>query len=117
MSGKATKTKAVVPDATLGVRENQQQQTLVVDIMFIDQVSTLVAVAYPLDLTFGITLDRSTSGKSIRGADSIKKALDIIVSTLAGRNFKTAIIYSDGEGAIGKLKPQLNKLGREVDIS
>jgi hypothetical protein len=27
------------------------------------------------------------------------------------------MIYSDGEGAIGKLKPYLNKLGIEVDIS
>ena len=117
MSGKATKTKGMASDTTLGVPVNQQQQTLVVDIMFIDQVSTVVAVAYPLDLTFGITLDRSTSGKPSRSADSIKKALDIIISTLAARNFQTAIIYSDGEGAIGKLKPQLNKLGIEVDIS
>jgi hypothetical protein len=44
MSGKA-KTEAMVPDPTLGVPVNQQQQTLVVDIMFIDQVSTVVAVA------------------------------------------------------------------------
>jgi hypothetical protein len=27
------------------------------------------------------------------------------------------MIYSDGEGAIGKLKPYLNRLGIEVDIS
>jgi hypothetical protein len=36
MSGKATKTKAMASDTTLGVPVNQQQQTLVVDIMFID---------------------------------------------------------------------------------
>ena len=117
MTGKTTKSKAMVPDATLGVPVNQQEQILVVDIMYIDQVSTVVAVAYPLDLTLGITLDRSTSGKASRNAESIKKALDIIISTMAARNFRTAMIYSDGEGAIGKLKPYLNKLGIEVDIS
>jgi hypothetical protein len=50
LKGKTTKAKAMVPDSTLGLRVIHQQQTLVVDIMFIDQVSTLVAVAYPLDL-------------------------------------------------------------------
>jgi hypothetical protein len=117
MTGKTTKSKAMVPDATLGVPVNQQEQILVVDIMFIDQVSTVVAVAYPLDLTLGITQDRSTTGKASRNAESVKKALDIVISTLAARNFKTAMIYSDGEGAIGKLKPYLNRLGIEVDIS
>jgi hypothetical protein len=74
-------------------------------------------VAYPLDLTLAVTLDRLTSGKATRGAESIKKALDIIVSTLKARNFVTSAIYSDGEGAIAKVKPYLNHLGIEVDIS
>jgi hypothetical protein len=45
MTGETTKSKAMVPDATLGVPVNQQEQILVVDIMYIDQVSTVVAVA------------------------------------------------------------------------
>jgi hypothetical protein len=61
---KTTNKKAMVPDTTLGVPVTQQQQSLVVDIIFIDQVSTLVAVAYPLDLTLAVTLDRTTSGKA-----------------------------------------------------
>ena len=68
LKGKQTKAKSMVPDTTLGVPIVQQQQTLVVDIMFIDQVSTLVAVAYPLDLTLGVTLDRTISGKASRAA-------------------------------------------------
>jgi hypothetical protein len=85
--------------------------------MFIDQVSTLVAVSYPLDLTLAVTLDRSASGKPSRAAETVKKALDIVISTMKSRNFEVSVIYSDGEGAIGKLKPQLNALGIEVDIS
>jgi hypothetical protein len=85
--------------------------------MFIDQVSTLVAVAYPLDLTLAVTLDRTPSGKANKNADSVKKALDIIIATLKARNFVVSAIYSDGEGAIAKLKPCLNQLGIEVDVS
>jgi hypothetical protein len=51
LRGKTTKQKAMIPDTTLGVPVNQQQQSLVVDIMFIDQVSTLVAVLWPTLLT------------------------------------------------------------------
>jgi Zinc knuckle len=117
MTGKTTRSKSMVPDTTLGVPIIQQQQTLVVDIMFIDQVSTLVAVSYPLDLTLAVTLDRTISGKAGRAAETVKKALDIVLSTLKARNFVTSVIYSDGEGAIAKIKPHLNLLGIEVDIS
>ena len=47
----------------------------------------------------------------------MKKALAIIIATLKARNFVTSAIYSDGEGAIGKIKPQLIMLGIEVDNS
>jgi hypothetical protein len=93
------------------------QQTPVVDIMFLDQVSTLVAVAYPLDLTFGVTLDRTITGKASAAAEHVKICLVIILSTLKARNFSVSVIYSDGEGAIAKLKSQLNAVGIEVDIS
>ena len=115
--GKTTRSKSMTPDITIGVPIVQQQQLLVVDIMFVDQVSTLVAVSYPLDLTFAVTLDRSLSGKASRAAEPVKKAMDIILSTLKSRNFVVSAIYSDGEGAIGKIKPQLNMMGIEVDIS
>jgi hypothetical protein len=118
MRGKTTKAKSMVPDTTIGIPIVQQHQILVVDIMFIDQVSTtLVAVSYPLDVTLGVTLDRTISGKPSRAAESVKKALGIILSTLSARKFVVATIYSDGEGAIGKIKPQLNQLGIEVDVS
>jgi hypothetical protein len=116
LRGKTTRAKSIAPDATIGVPIVQQQQTLVVDILFIDQVSTLVAVSYPLDLTLAVTLDRSAPGKPRRAAETVKKTFDIVISTMKSRNFVVSVIYSDGEGAIGKLKPQLNALGIEVDI-
>jgi hypothetical protein len=36
---------------------------------------------------------------------------------MAGQGFVVTTIYSDGEGAIGKLKYHLNRLGIELDIS
>lgn len=87
LRGKTTRSISMVPNTSLSVPVLQQQQTVVIDIMFIDQVSTLVAVAYPLDLTFGVTLDRTTSGKASRTAESVKKVLDIILSTLKVKEF------------------------------
>ena len=47
----------------------------------------------------------------------IKKGLNDIISAFLSRNFEVSLIMSDGEGAVGKLKLYLNKLGIEVDIS
>ena len=47
----------------------------------------------------------------------VKKGIDGFVATLASRNFVTRMIMSDGEGAVGKIKEDLNMLGIEVDIS
>ena len=43
--------------------------------------------------------------------------MDGFVATLASRIFITRMIMSDGEGAVGKIKEDLNMLGIEVDIS
>ena len=117
LKGKQVKTTTRTADVTLGVPIVQQQQTLAVDIMFVDQVATVVAVSHPLDLTLGVTLDRSISGKSMRTAEAVKKCIDILIATLSSRNFKVQLIMSDEEGAIGKLKPYLQSLGMEIDIS
>jgi hypothetical protein len=73
------------------------------------------------DLRLGLTLAATHSSfNTCRGPWStavIKAALDDFIATLASRNFKTRIIMTDGEGAIGKLKTTLNLDGIEVDIS
>ena len=91
----------------------QQEQILSIDIMFVEQVALLVAVSHPLDLTLGVILDQADSGKPSRTAESVKKCLDVIISTLKSRNFVVSLIMSDGEGAIGKLVPYLTSAALE----
>ena len=117
IKGKTTKRVTTAADITLSVPVVQQQQILSVDIMFVDQVSTVVAVAHPLELTLAVILDRPISGKPLRTAEAVKKCIDTITATLASRNFQVSMIMSDGEGAISKLKPYLNNMGIEVDTS
>ena len=85
--------------------------------MFVDGVPSLIGFATPLDLTMAVTLSSYDSAQGPRSAIVIKKGIDGFVSTLASRNFVTRLIMSDGEGAVGKIKEELNLLGIEVDIS
>jgi hypothetical protein len=52
-----------------------------------------------------------------RTAAAIKAGLDNMLGTMAGQGFDMTTIYSDGEGAIGKLKYHMNRLGIELNIS
>ena len=117
LKGKTTKRKSLKPNTVLAPSVVQLQQILAIDIMFVEQIALLVAVSYPLDLTLGVSLEFTDSGKPSRSAESVKKCLDIIMSTLLSRNFSISLVMTDGEGAIGKLIPYLNKLGIEVDVS
>lgn len=80
----------------------QQEQ-----ILSIEQVALLVSVSHPLDLTLGVILDQADFGEPSQTAESVKKCLDVIISTLKSRNFIMSLIMLDGEGAIGKLTPYL----------
>ena len=117
IKGKTTKQKSQPPLLTLTPAVVQQQQILSIDIMFVEQVALLVAVSHPLDLTLGVILENTDVGKPSRCAESIKKCLDTIIATLRSRNFIVSLIMSDGEGAVGKLVPYLERLSIEVNIS
>ena len=117
IKGKTTKRKSQPAMLTLTPTVVQQQQILSIDIMFVEQVALLVAVSHPLDLTLGVILENADIGKPSRCAESVKKCLDTIVATLRSRNFIISLIMSDGEGAIGKLIPYLERLSIEVNIS
>ena len=80
-------------------------------------VPSLIGLATPLDLTMAVSLLTLDSLKGSRSASAIKKGILGFVSTLASRNFKTRLIMSDGEGAVGQISGELNLLGIEVDIS
>lgn len=88
IKGKTTKKTTVPANMIISAPVVQQQQILSVDIMFVDQVAAVVAVSYPLELTFGVILDRSSLGKPLRTAEAVKKCIDIVITTLASRNIE-----------------------------
>lgn len=106
-----------IADSSIGAARVQVEQVLSVDVMFFEGVPSLVGLATPLDLTMAVTLLAFDSVQGPRSAVVVKKGIEGFVATLASRNFVTRLIMSDGEGAIGKIKGDLNMLGMEVDIS
>jgi hypothetical protein len=117
MRGKTKKKATIVADMTIRVPIVQKQQVLSVDIMFIESVPSLVAVATPLDLVLAVSLKTTDMDKAQRTAVAIKEGLDNMVGTMSGQGFKVSTRYSDGERAVGKLKNHLNGMGIELDIS
>ena len=95
----------------------QQQQVLSVDIMYLETTAILIAVSTPLDMTLAVSLIRLDTGKTSRQAAVVKPALCEMISILKSRSFLVHVIMSDGEGAIGKMRPDLMALGIEVDVS
>jgi hypothetical protein len=79
------------------------------DIMFVAGLPFLTSVFKPLMLLL------STLIKSKSTAD-VKKAVDKQVATVQGEGFKVIEITSDGEGAVGAIKDDLDRLGCKVTI-
>lgn len=117
MRGKTKKQSSPIADMIITAPLVQREQVLSVDVMFVESVPSLVAVCTPLDLVLAVTLKSSDMTKAQRTASAIKNGLDNMISTLKSRGFVVTVIYSDGEGAIGKVRPYLNFLGIEVDVS
>ena len=116
IKGKSTWTPPHVPVATLHHNTHTREpQTLSIDIMFIDRIPILIGVAYPLDLTLAanLTLDNNIT----RNAAAIQQAILSFTGTLLSQGYRTALIMSDGEKSVGKLRTQLNHLGIEIDVS
>ena len=117
LKGKTTKKATEPADMTTGKAIVQVEQTLAVDIMFVEGVPSLVGVSTPLDLTLAVSLTSFDTSKASRCAVVIKKGLLEIISTLRSRNFFVTTIMSDGEGSIGSIATELKMLGVEIDIS
>lgn len=115
--GKTVKAATAIPDISMRGTVVQQQQTLAIDIMFIDRLPTLVGVACPLGLTLGYTLMTLDMTKASRAAEIVRKGITYFISVLSSQNFKTLLIMTDGEGAVGKITTELNQMGVEVDVS
>ena len=117
LKGKTKKMATTISDITIGAATIQAEQILSIDVMFVEGVPSLIGLATPLDLTMATTLSAYDATNGPRSAVVVKKAIDSFIATLASRNFITRLIISDGEGAVGAIKDDLNMLGIEVDIS
>ena len=117
MRGKTKKQTTPIADLTIRVPIVQKQQVLSIDIMFVDSIPSLVGVATPLDLVLAVSLKPTDMDRAQRTAAAIKDGLDTMVGTMTGQGFAIVTIFSDGEGAVGKVKHHLNSLGIELDIS
>jgi hypothetical protein len=103
MKGKTNRQKQLIVTPDLSVRVTQVQQTLAVDIMFVYRMPILLGLLMPLALIQVYDL------KDDRGAASVAEGLNRFISTANGRGFDTKFIRTDGDGAIGALKIDLER--------
>jgi hypothetical protein len=83
--------------------------------MYVEGIPSLIGLA--LDLTMAVSLLVLDSTRGSRSVSILRDGILSFISMLASRNFVTRLIMSDGEGAIGAIKGELNLLGVEVDVS
>lgn len=117
MKGKVKKYASRVADIGIRTQLIKREQILSVDIMYVESICSLIGFATPLDLTMAVSLLALDSTRDSRSVSIIRDGILSFISMLASRNFVTRLIMSDGEGAIGAIKRELNLLGVEVDVS
>lgn len=117
MKGKTKSKQTAEADISVKPLIVQKQQVLAIDIMFIDKLAFLIGVATPLDLTIATSLLSLDMLKPSRAAAVVKRGILYFIGVLSSQGYKTSLIMSDGEGAVGKIQTELNTLGVEVDIS
>jgi hypothetical protein len=88
-----------------------------VDIMFMQKLAILIGVSIPLDLTFATSLTSLDMQKPSRVADVVRRGVQYLLGVLQSQGFEAKLIMSDGEGAVAKLRTELNLLGVEMDVS
>jgi hypothetical protein len=113
MKGKTKKQAIPVADITVSPTLVQKEQVLAIEIMFIRKFAILIGVSTPLDLTLATSLSSADMLKPSRAAAAVKKGIDYFMGVLQSQDFKAKLIMSDGEGAVAKLKTELNMLGVE----
>jgi hypothetical protein len=112
MKGKTNRQKQLIVTPDMSVRVAQVQQTLSVDIMFVYRMPILLGLLAPLALVQVHDL------RDDRGVASVAEGLNRFIATAKGRGFDIKCIRADGEGAIGALKPDLERIHNlEVDTT
>ena len=85
MRRKTKKSATAVADMSVRVPLVQTQQS--VDIMFLESVPSLIAVAAPFDLVLAVSLKTTDMDRPQRSAAAITAGLDNMVGTMAGQGF------------------------------
>ena len=117
LKGRTTKRASPSADIVVSSKIEQRDQVVSIDIMFINEVATLIGVATPLGLTIAYSLTDIASKKSSRGVAEVRNGITHFRSILASQNFRVSTIMGDGEGAVVSLIDELGLLGVEVDIT
>ena len=117
LKGKTRKRATAIADIRVMPTLVQKEQVLSVDIMFVRKLAILIGVSTPLDLTLATSLTSLDLQKPSRAADTVRRGIQYFLGVLQSQGFEAKLIMSDGEGAVAKLKTELNLLGVEVDIS
>jgi hypothetical protein len=117
LKGKTKKRAAAIADIRVIPTLVQKEQVLSVDIMFVRKLAILIGVSTPLDLTLATSLTSLDMQKPSRAADTVRRGIQYFLGVLQSQGFEAKLIMSDGEGAVAKLKTELNLLGVEVDTS
>ena len=104
MKGKINRQKQLIVTPDMSVRVTQVQQTLSVDIMFVYRMPILLGLLALLALVQVHDL------RDDREVASVTERMKRFISTSKkSRGFDIQCIRADGEGAIGALKPDLER--------
>ena len=112
LKGKTKARKPAVARAEYTRTPVEIVQTMHSDIMFVDKMAFFTSVLLPLDLTMVNPLHGSSKSTA-----SIRKALSDQLSTVKAHQYRVSTIFSDGEGAIGKLTQEIEAQGVKVNTT
>jgi hypothetical protein len=87
-------------------------QTLNVDLMFVDGHAFLISVGIPIALTLCNDLGRRAGGRS---KGPIRKALFNQLAVYTAHGYRITTLLTDGEGAIASLAPEIQ--GRSIAVN
>ena len=83
MKGETKKQSTNAAESVIGKQLIQQEQTLSVDVMYVEGIPSLIGLASPLDLTMAVSLLGVDSLQGSRSANTIKNGILGFISTLA----------------------------------
>ena len=113
LKGKSVKrsSKPAIPD--LYERVIQIEQTLCVDIFFIESLPFILGVFQPL----GLIMARELNSRGGVGIGNVHDGITQIIAEAKKRDFDIKLVQTDGEKSIGSMKYDLHEMGIDIDVS